>query len=96
MCICLCKKSIVLVGQLSTSQNLPLIYISSTLLPGETRTCIHTPAVPLTADEITPEVLNQLLKGAELVYFDGRLTEAALVVAQEAKDRGIKVSNQTN
>ncbi|GMH38663.1 hypothetical protein BSKO_06547 [Bryopsis sp. KO-2023] len=58
---------------------------------GGTRTCIHTPSEPLRPEEITKEVLDSLLAGARLVYFDGRLTEAALVVAQEAKQRGIEI-----
>ena len=55
---------------------------------GGTRTCIHTPGAALDASEVTPERLAGLLEGAALVCFDGRLTEAALVLAQAAKAAG--------
>ncbi|XP_051120461.1 ribokinase isoform X2 [Andrographis paniculata] len=58
----------------------------------KTRTCIHTPGYPpLTPDELTEPNLLAALDGACLVYFDGRLHETALVVAQEASRRGIPI-----
>ncbi|KAK9822274.1 hypothetical protein WJX74_002061 [Apatococcus lobatus] len=58
---------------------------------GGTRTCIHTPGEPLSQEEMTEEKVEAALAGATLIYFDGRLTEAALVVARAAKAKGIKV-----
>ena len=40
---------------------------------------------------MTAERVDAALEGATLVYFDGRLTEAALIVARAAKAKGIKV-----
>lgn len=58
---------------------------------GGTRTCIHTPTENMKPEEITDELLDSLLAGARLVYFDGRMTEAGLVVAKEAQRRGIEI-----
>ena len=58
---------------------------------GGTRTCIHTPIEPLLPQEMTQERIAEALQEATLVYFDGCLTEAALVVARAAKAKGIKV-----
>lgn len=58
---------------------------------GGTRTCIHTPGEPLQPEEMTPQLVQNALRGAALVYFDGRLTEAALVLAQAARAAGIPV-----
>lgn len=60
-------------------------------LSGGTRTCIHTPVEPLLPQEMTQERVAAALRGATLVYFDGCLTEAALVVARAARAKGIKV-----
>ncbi|KAG2448408.1 hypothetical protein HYH02_006300 [Chlamydomonas schloesseri] len=58
---------------------------------GGTRTCIHTPGAPLEPGEMTAALLEGALAGAALVYFDGRLTEAAVLLAREARRRGIPV-----
>ncbi|KAG2501376.1 hypothetical protein HYH03_001164 [Edaphochlamys debaryana] len=58
---------------------------------GGTRTCIHTPGAPLDPEEMGGGLLASALQGAALVYFDGRLTEAALLLAREARARGIPV-----
>lgn len=58
---------------------------------GGTRTCIHTPGAALRPSDITPELCDSLLDDAKLVYFDGRLTEAALVVAHAAKHANIPI-----
>lgn len=58
---------------------------------GGTRTCIHTPGQPLDPSELNPEIIERALHDACLVYFDGRLAEAAVVVAQEARARGIPI-----
>ncbi|KAH6824227.1 pfkB-like carbohydrate kinase family protein [Perilla frutescens var. hirtella] len=58
----------------------------------KTRTCIHTPGYPpMTPDELTESKLLAAIDGARLVYFDVRLHETALVVAQEATRRGIPI-----
>lgn len=56
-----------------------------------TRTCIHTPGEAFNPSELTPELINKALDNAALVYFDGRLTEAALLLAKAARNRGIPV-----
>eukprot|EP00873_Tetraselmis_striata_P005110 jgi/Tetstr1/425374/TSEL_015821.t1 len=58
---------------------------------GGTRTCIHTPGDPLRPEELPTEELDRILQGAKLVYFDGRLTEGALLLAERARETGIKV-----
>uniref|UniRef100_A0A5B7BCY7 Putative ribokinase n=1 Tax=Davidia involucrata TaxID=16924 RepID=A0A5B7BCY7_DAVIN len=58
----------------------------------KTRTCIHTPGFPpLIPDELAESSLLSALDGARLVYFDGRLHETALVVAQEANRKNIPI-----
>jgi len=42
-------------------------------------------------EEITPQLAEQVLEGAALVYFDGRLTEAAVVLAAAAREQGVPV-----
>lgn len=42
-------------------------------------------------EELTPQLAAAALDGAALAYFDGRLTEAALVLAEEAAERGVPV-----
>lgn len=50
----------------------------------KTRTCIHTPGNPaMVPEELARSKLSSALDGASLAYFDGRLWETALVVAQE-------------
>ena len=50
---------------------------------GGTRTCIHTPGEPLDPAELALPCsrIRNVLDGAALVYFDGRLAEAALLLA---------------
>lgn len=64
---------------------------SPRLLAGGTRTCIHTPGEPMQPEELTPQLAAAVLDGAALVYFDGRLTEAAVVLAAAARERGVPV-----
>lgn len=52
---------------------------------GGTRCCIHTPSAPLQLGDISGKLVEQALDGASLVFFDGRLTEAALVLADAAR-----------
>ena len=42
-------------------------------------------------EELTPPYVADVLAGAALVYFDGRLTEAALVLARAAVEAGVPV-----
>lgn len=50
----------------------------------KTRTCIHTPGhPPMIPDDLSKSNLLSAIDGARLVYFDGRLHETALVIAQE-------------
>uniref|UniRef100_A0A7R9YT32 Carbohydrate kinase PfkB domain-containing protein n=1 Tax=Chlamydomonas euryale TaxID=1486919 RepID=A0A7R9YT32_9CHLO len=64
---------------------------------GGTRTCIHTPGAPLDPEEMRqslaggPSILDSVLADAALVYFDGRLTEAALLLARRARQVGVPV-----
>ncbi|KAK7267481.1 hypothetical protein RIF29_20155 [Crotalaria pallida] len=58
----------------------------------KTRTCIFTPGYP----PMVPEDLRQInllsaLNGARVVYFDGRMPESALVIAQEAFRQNISI-----
>lgn len=56
----------------------------------KTRTCIHTPGYPpMIPQELTESNLVAALDGARLVYFDGRLHETALVVAQECRQLAV-------
>ncbi|KAA8550679.1 hypothetical protein F0562_002363 [Nyssa sinensis] len=58
----------------------------------KTRTCIHTPGFPpMIPDDLSETSLLSALDGVKLVYFDGRLHETALVVAQEANRRSIPI-----
>ncbi|TXG63917.1 hypothetical protein EZV62_010911 [Acer yangbiense] len=58
----------------------------------KTRTCIHTTGYPpMVPDDISQWNLLSALDGARLAYFDGRLTETALILAQEAAGRKIPI-----
>ncbi|XP_038717539.1 uncharacterized protein LOC120010763 isoform X2 [Tripterygium wilfordii] len=58
----------------------------------KTRTCIHTPGYPpMIPDDLSQESLVSALDDARVVYFDGRLPETALVVAQEAARKNIPI-----
>eukprot|EP00899_Mesostigma_viride_P027449 jgi/Mesvir1/788/Mv17386-RA.1 len=59
---------------------------------GNTRTCIHQPGTPaLTPDEVSPADVDNLLQGAHMVFFDGRLPDTAIKVAQAAVAKGIPI-----
>lgn len=58
---------------------------------GATRTCIHTPGEAFDPAELTPSLIDAALADAALVYFDGRLTEAAVLLAAAARERGVPV-----
>lgn len=52
----------------------------------KTRTCIHTAGYPpMIPDELSKSSLLSALDGAKFAYFDGRLPDTALVVAQECR-----------
>ncbi|GLT41487.1 hypothetical protein SLA2020_155470 [Shorea laevis] len=75
----------------SKGGNSPFTYI---IVDSETktRTCIHSPGdPPMTASELSQSSLSRALDGASIVYFDGRLHETALVVAQEAARKNIPI-----
>ncbi|CAO1940566.1 unnamed protein product [Urochloa humidicola] len=58
----------------------------------KTRTCIHTPgSPPLVPEELTKANLSAALDGAHIVYFDVRLHDTALLVAEEASQRKIPI-----
>ncbi|KAK7267482.1 hypothetical protein RIF29_20156 [Crotalaria pallida] len=58
----------------------------------KTRTCINTPGYPpMVPADLTDSSLLSALDGARIVYFDGRLYETALVVAQEAVRKNIPI-----
>ncbi len=58
---------------------------------GGTRTCIHTPGASYTPEDLDQDSIDRILSNAQLVYFDGRLTESALVLARAARKRGIPI-----
>ncbi|GMH02539.1 hypothetical protein Nepgr_004378 [Nepenthes gracilis] len=75
----------------SKEGNSPFTYI---IVDNETktRTCIHTPGYPpMVPNELSKTRLWSSLDGASLVYFDGRLHETALIVAQEAAHKSIPI-----
>lgn len=58
----------------------------------KTRTCIHTAgSPPITASELPPDAVSAALQGAHLAYFDGRLSECAVLLAREAAKRSIPI-----
>ncbi|CAO2162827.1 unnamed protein product [Urochloa humidicola] len=58
----------------------------------KTRTCIHTPgSPPMLPEELTKANLSAALDGADIVYFDVRLHDTALLVAEEASQRKIPI-----
>ncbi|XP_022967275.1 ribokinase-like isoform X1 [Cucurbita maxima] len=57
-----------------------------------TRTCIHTPgSPPMVPDDLSRSSLLSALDGAKIVYFDVRLHETALLVAEEAAQQNIPI-----
>ncbi|XP_022640355.1 ketohexokinase isoform X4 [Vigna radiata var. radiata] len=58
----------------------------------KTRTCIHTPGYPpMIPDNLPKSSLLSALDGAKIAYFDGRLPDTALLVAQEAVKKNIPI-----
>ncbi|KAL2635474.1 hypothetical protein R1flu_006953 [Riccia fluitans] len=58
----------------------------------KTRTCIHTPGYPpLEPDEYSSSAIASLLSGADLLYLDGRIPDAAIAIAEEASKRGLPI-----
>ncbi|KAL0040939.1 hypothetical protein WJX79_010723 [Trebouxia sp. C0005] len=58
---------------------------------GGTRTCIHTPGASYAPEDLDQDTIDRILSNAQLAYFDGRLTESAVVLARAARKRGIPV-----
>ncbi|XP_043718596.1 ribokinase-like isoform X2 [Telopea speciosissima] len=58
----------------------------------KTRTCIFSSGnPPMVPDELSQASLSSALDEARFVYFDGRFTDTALIVAQEATHRKIPI-----
>ncbi|XP_039001041.1 sulfofructose kinase-like isoform X1 [Hibiscus syriacus] len=75
----------------SEQGNSPFTYV---IVDNQTksRTCIHTPGYPpLIPEELSHSNLLSALDGANLVYFDGRHPETALLVAKEAARKNIPI-----
>lgn len=58
---------------------------------GGTRTCIHTPGAAYAPEDLNHDTITKVLDSAQLVYFDGRLTESAIVLAKAARQQGVPV-----
>jgi sugar/nucleoside kinase (ribokinase family) len=58
---------------------------------GGTRTCIHTAGEPLRPGELSDLDIAAAVAGAAAVYFDGRLADAALPLAEAAAAAGVPV-----
>lgn len=58
---------------------------------GGTRTCIHTPGAAFAPQDLDQNTVDQILSDTQLVYFDGRLTESAVVLARAARERKVPV-----
>ncbi|TKY52789.1 Ribokinase protein [Spatholobus suberectus] len=58
----------------------------------KTRTCIFTPGYPpMVPDDLPQATLLSALDGARVVYFDARMPDSALVIAQEAFRQNIPI-----
>lgn len=73
----------------SLSHVVAVVHVAS--VAGGTRTCIHTPGAALKPEELHSNLIDAALQDAALVYFDGRLTEAAIVLARAARAAGVPV-----
>lgn len=58
---------------------------------GGTRTCIHTPGAAFAPQDLDQDTVDQILSDTQLVYFDGRLTESAVILARAARERQVPV-----
>ncbi|GMI98676.1 hypothetical protein like AT4G28706 [Hibiscus trionum] len=75
----------------SEEGNSPFTYV---IVDNQTksRTCIHTPGYPpLIPEELSHSCLLSALDGANMVYFDGRHPETALLVAKEAARKNMPI-----
>lgn len=66
-------------------------HLLNALRAGGTRTSILTPGVDLTPQELQPHTMDAILEDASLVYFDGRLTDCAVLLAKAARQKGVPV-----
>ncbi|XP_044492508.1 ribokinase-like isoform X2 [Mangifera indica] len=58
----------------------------------KTRTCIHTPGYPpLIPEDFPQSTMSAALDRARIAYFDARLPETAILIAQEAACRNIPI-----
>ena len=76
----------VLVGEPGSTSPFTYILVD---LTDKTRTCIHTPGPATRREELLASTVDRLLDDASLCIFDGRLADAALVLADAAVQRGI-------
>ncbi|KAL3139196.1 hypothetical protein ABBQ32_005971 [Trebouxia sp. C0010 RCD-2024] len=58
---------------------------------GGTRTSILTPGVEHTPQDLPAHIIDAILENASLVYFDGRLTDCAILLAKAARQKGVPV-----
>ena len=58
---------------------------------GGTRTCIQTVGVELVTADLTKDLVEEVLADAQLVYFDGRFTDCAIMLAKAARQMQIPV-----
>ncbi|ONM02846.1 pfkB-like carbohydrate kinase family protein [Zea mays] len=78
-------------SQVAENGNSPFTYIIVDEQT-KTRTCIHTPgSPPMVPEELTKANLSSALDGVDIVYFDVRLHDIALLVAEEASQRKIPI-----
>lgn len=79
------------VGEAGTSTGLTSIIVSEL---EQTRTCLHTPGTcgEITTADVESVNLEEVFGDVIHIHTDSRHTEAALILAREAKQRGISVS----
>ena len=64
---------------------------SDRVAAGGSRTCIQTVGVELDPSDLTNELVQDILQDTQLVYFDGRFPECAVILAKAARDKQIPV-----
>lgn len=50
-----------------------------------------TPGVEHTPQDLPAHIIDAILENASLVYFDGRLTDCAILLAKAARQKGVPV-----
>ena len=64
---------------------------SDRVAAGGSRTCIQTVGVELDPSDLTNELVQDILQDTQLVSFDGRFPECAVILAKAARDKQIPV-----